>query len=93
MPIGTQVTWTAAATGASTGTLMYRFRIQAAGADFRTVVDYGPNASLTWTTIAQEGAYQIEAAVFNSDTLEEAVEAIRIASNPTATSMKIFIHP
>jgi L-iditol 2-dehydrogenase len=25
--------------------------------------------------------------------LEEAVEAIRIASNPTATSMKIFIHP
>ncbi|MGC2639882.1 MAG: Zn-dependent alcohol dehydrogenase, partial [Acidobacteriaceae bacterium] len=25
--------------------------------------------------------------------LEEAVEAIRVASNPTAASMKVFIHP
>ncbi len=82
VPIGTQVTWTAAATGASAGTLMYRFRIQAAGADFRTVVDYGPNASLTWTTIAQEGAYQIEAAVFNSDTLEEAVTTSTMSFSP-----------
>ena len=36
-------------------------------------MDYGPKSSLTWTTIDQEGSYQIEAAAFNSSTLEESV--------------------
>jgi len=82
VPIGTQVTWTASALGASGGMLMYRFRVQGAGADFRTVVDYGPSASLTWTTIDQEGTYQIEAAVFNSDTLEESVTTSTMSFSP-----------
>ncbi len=59
--------------GASAGQLLYRFRVQPMGGMFRTIVDYGPNVSLTWTTIEQEGSYQIEAAVLNSTTLEESV--------------------
>lgn len=71
--LGTPVTWTAAVTGASGGPILYRFRIQAPGGVFRTVVDYGPKSALTWTTIDQEGSYQIEVAAFNSSTLEESV--------------------
>ncbi|HXP83742.1 MAG TPA: aryl-sulfate sulfotransferase [Bryobacteraceae bacterium] len=73
LPLGGPVTWTAAASGASAGTLLYRFRVQDPSGAFHTVVDYGPKASLTWTTIGQEGAYQIEVSVFNSNTLEESV--------------------
>lgn len=73
VPLGTTVTWTAVAGGTSGGPILYRFRVQAPGGAFRTVVDYGPKAALTWTTIEQEGAYVIEAAAFNSDTLEESV--------------------
>src|SRR5277367_6832021 len=69
--LGTPVTWTATVSGASAGSLLYRFRVQSPGAGFRTLVDYGPKASLTWATIEREGAYQIEVAVFNGDTLAE----------------------
>jgi arylsulfate sulfotransferase len=71
VPLGTAVTWTAVVSGTSGGPILYRFRVQAPGGTFRTVVDYGPKAALTWTTIEQEGGYVIEAAAFNSDTLEE----------------------
>ncbi len=82
VPLGTPVTWTATASGASGGTLLYRFRVQAPGADFRTVVDYGPKASLTWTTIEGEGAYQIEVAAFNPDTLDESVATTITSFSP-----------
>jgi arylsulfate sulfotransferase len=81
VPLGTPVTWTAAASGAA-GTFLYRFRVQAPGGDFRTVVDYGPKASLTWTTIDREGAYQIEVAAFDSDTLEESVTTATMSFSP-----------
>ncbi len=85
VPLGIPVTWTAAASGASAGTLLYRFRVQANGGAFRTVVDYGPNTSLTWTTIDQEGTYQIEAAVMNSATAEESVTTSAISFSPLVT--------
>ena len=71
--LGTTVTWTAAASEGNAATLLYRFRIQAPGGGFRTIVDFGSNASLTWTTINQEGSYQIEVTAFDGVTLEESV--------------------
>ncbi len=93
VPIGTAVILTAAAQGASAGTLLYRFRVQAAGGAFRTVVDYGPNPSLTWTTIDQEGTYQIEAAVFNSDTLEESVTTSTMSFTPLVSGSAPIVTP
>jgi arylsulfate sulfotransferase len=81
-PLGTPVTWTTAASGGGDGPLLYRYRIQAPGGDFRTVVDYGPKASLTWTTIDQEGNYQIEAAVMNTATGEVSVTAGTMSYTP-----------
>jgi arylsulfate sulfotransferase len=81
-PLGTPVTWTAAASGGGDGTLLYRFRIRAPGGDFRTVVDYGAKASLTWTTIDQEGNYQIEATVMNAATGEVSVTAGTMSYTP-----------
>ncbi|HUB32936.1 MAG TPA: aryl-sulfate sulfotransferase [Bryobacteraceae bacterium] len=78
-PIGTPVIWTASVSGASPGTLWYRFRTRFAGFkshlpgpafDYRTVIDYGPNSSFTWSTIAGEGKYRIEASVENNTTGE-----------------------
>lgn len=73
VPLGSPVTWSAATAGASPGPIFYRFRVQRPGGDFHTIVDYGPNASLSWTTIAQEGTYQIEVAALNTATMEESV--------------------
>ena len=72
VPLGTSVTWTAVVSGASTGGLLYRYQIQGPSGALKTVVDYGPNASLTWTTIEQEGTYQMEVSVVNTVTFEEA---------------------
>ncbi len=94
VPLGAPVTWTAVVSGARAGTtLMYRFRVQAPGAGFRTVVDYGPNVSLTWTTIEQEGAYQIEAAVFDTSTLEESVTTSTVSFLPLASSATPVVTP
>jgi arylsulfate sulfotransferase len=93
VPLGTPVTWTASASGASAGTLLYRFRVQASGANFRTVVDYGPNASLTWTTIDQEGAYQIEVAVLNSDTREQSVTTSTMSFSPLVSGAGPVLTP
>src|ERR1700728_121944 len=66
--LGVPVTWTASVSGANAGTLVYRFRILHLGREFHTVVDYGPNSSLTWTTIDEEGSYPMEVSVKNSNT-------------------------
>src|ERR1700733_5229559 len=70
VPLGTAVTWTAVVSGASAGTLTYRFQVQGPNGVSRTVVDYGPKAMLTWTTIDREGAYQVEVGVLNTNTFE-----------------------
>jgi hypothetical protein len=78
-PLGTPVTWTANATGAESGTLWYRFRTRyvetalrshPVSFGYRTVVDYGPNATFAWSTIAREGTYEIEVSVRNLNTGE-----------------------
>jgi arylsulfate sulfotransferase len=80
-PLGTPVTWTADVSGAEPGTLWYRFRTRysqvgvrahAVNFGYHTVVDYGPNASFTWSTIAREGPYEIEVSVQNKNTGETA---------------------
>jgi hypothetical protein len=71
VPLGTPVTWTATVFRPSPRTLAYRFQIRQSGGDFRTVVDYGPKSALTWSTIDQEGSYQIEVSVQNYDTGEQ----------------------
>src|ERR1700760_751434 len=80
-PLGTPVTWTANVSGAAPGTIWYRFRTRynqgglrahPVSFGYRTVVDYGPNAAFTWSTIAREGTYEIEVSVRNLETGETA---------------------
>jgi hypothetical protein len=92
-PLGTPVTWTATVAGVNAGTLLYRFRVAPPGSTFRTVVDFGPNAALTWTTIEQEGTYQIEVTAFNSDTLEEAVTTNAISLTSLVTGATPVLTP
>lgn len=75
VPLGSTITWSAAVSGASPGTLFYRFQVRPVNGVFQTVVDFGPGSSLTWTTIAQEGNYQAEVTVQNISTGEQAVAA------------------
>ena len=93
VPLGTAMVWTAAALNAAPGTIFYRFRVQAPGAAFRTVVDYGPSASFTWTTIDQEGSYTIEAAAFNLGTLEESLTTSTVSFNALAVGATPVITP
>ncbi len=82
LPLGTPVTWTATLSGTGNVTIWYRFRVQVPGGDFRTVVDYGPKASLTWTTVDREGPCQIEVTALNLDTLEESVATNTFSFSP-----------
>ena len=93
VPLGTPITWTAATSGADGGALLYRFRVRAPSGDFRTVVDYGPKASLTWTTIDQAGNYQVEVSVVNSDTGEESVTASTLSLTPLASGAAPVVTP
>ena len=79
-PLGTVVTFDANAGDAGSG-LWYRFRTRRVvrmrgGEDseigYRTVLDYGPKASLQWTTIQGEGVYEIEVSARNNATGEVA---------------------
>jgi hypothetical protein len=87
-PLGTPVTWTVVVSGVSASALLYRFQVQGPTGGLRMIVDYGPKASLTWTTINQEGAYQMEVAVFNTVTLEESavVSGISFSSLVSGTT-------
>src|ERR1044072_5459095 len=73
--LGTVVTFTANTDGDAPWS--YRFRTRRvvpplAGEDsevgYRTVVDFGPQSTLNWTTIVGEGAYQVEVAARNNAT-------------------------
>ncbi len=72
-PLGTPITWNAAVSDADSGTLVYAFRVRPINGTFRTVVDYGPNSSLVWSTIQKEGTYELEASAKNNDTGEVTV--------------------
>lgn len=75
-PLGTAIAFSAAVSGAAPGTLVYAFRVRPLDGAFRTVVDYGPNSSLAWTTIQREGAYVIEVSAKNKDTGDEGASAL-----------------
>ncbi len=98
-PLGTPITWTASVSGAASGTLWYRFRTRFSGLKsvrpepefgYRTVVDYGPNSSFTWSTIAREGSYQIELSVENNATGETAAAVQEFVLTPLATSTPVI---
>jgi arylsulfate sulfotransferase len=89
--LGVPVTWTAAATSPNPGTLAYRFGVLH-DRSFHTLVDYGPKASVTWTTIEEAGLYAMEVSVRNNTTEETTsvsvmftLEAIKVGSEPVVT--------
>src|SRR5579884_2030394 len=92
-PLGTLITWTAAAQDADPGTLSYRFRTRFGSAPFRTVVDFGPGSSFAWTTIASEGAWEIEAAVKNASTGEIASIRTLFVFTPLAVGPDAVVTP
>ena len=96
-PLGTLVTWTASATAFNPGTLAFRFRIRHFGADFKTVVDFGPKTSLDWTTIDREGQYEIEVTAMNTATSETATASSVFHFTPLATGqapvVTASVHP
>jgi len=93
VPLGKPVTWTTVVAGASAGSLLYRFQVQTPNGGYRTVVDYGPKSSLTWTTIDQEGSYQMEVTVFNTSTLEESAIVSGMVFSPLVSGANPVITP
>jgi hypothetical protein len=70
---GTVVHWDATVSGASDGTLFYRFteREQSQAVEPRIIRDFSPSADLIWTSL-DEGSFEIEVTVHNRDTGETA---------------------
>ncbi len=51
-PVGTIVRWTGSASGGS-GSYWYRFRVRPSGGTLRVIRDFGPSATLEWTSLDQ----------------------------------------
>ncbi|MEZ5401944.1 MAG: aryl-sulfate sulfotransferase [Bryobacteraceae bacterium] len=81
-PLGTLITWTAAAPEPA----FYRFRVSEEGQPPRTVVDFGPNRAFDWAPYDREGHYVIEVAALNRITGEitTAEAPFEVLSNVTA---------
>jgi arylsulfate sulfotransferase len=101
-PLGTLVTFTAAAIAPDAGPLAYRFRIREhlafarrnfPGPEFRTVVDYGPRSTFEWATIQREGTYEIEASVRNNATGEVAQESVAFQFTKLVTDQQPAVTP
>lgn len=92
-PVGTMVTWSANVTGASPGTLWYRFRSRLVGAGFQMVRDYGPVSTLDWTASGLEGIYEVELAVRNRDTGETVVTSAQYQITSRMTGATPLINP
>ena len=60
---------------------------------FRTIVDYGPNSSLDWSSIDGEGTYAIEVSVRNTATGETAQSDIQFELTSRATGGTPVISP
>src|SRR5215471_439654 len=91
--LGAIVTFTASASGANLGAPSYRFRARLSGAAFRTIVDYGPNSSLSWTTIDHEGSYEIEVTARSGDLTQTAAASVIMAMNSLVTQIAPVITP
>jgi arylsulfate sulfotransferase len=74
-PVGTTVIWTASGTDSNSGTLEYRFSVQAPEEAFAVVRDFSPSNSFEWTPGEREGSYNIQVTVRNALTKETAQEA------------------
>lgn len=82
--LGTPVSWTAQVTGASPGTLWYRYRARPFDRDFSVIRDYGPINGLDWTAADREGDYAVEVTVRNTVTGETASTVSRFEMLPLA---------
>jgi hypothetical protein len=91
--VGTVVTWNASVSDAGTGTLWYRFRARAVGADFHTIVDYGPNNAFDWAASDHEGLYEIEASVRNLNTGEISTATANFSVQPQISGDEPQIQP
>lgn len=93
-PVGTIVRFSAGVSGAGSGPLSYRFRVQSGSirskfrpvaSEFRTIVDYGPNSTLDWTTIDHEGKFNIEVSVRDASTGAMASDSLGFTFTKVAT--------
>lgn len=66
---------------------------EAVAGTFRTVVDYGPKSSFTWSPIDREGSYQVEVSVKNNDTGETAFAVALYRLTPLADGTEPVITP
>jgi hypothetical protein len=85
MPLGTRVTFSAAATDASSGNLWYRFNVRRGEGQYQIIRDYGPVNTLDWTDASHEGTYELEVAIRNLDTNEIAAASMLVEFLPVAT--------
>ncbi len=72
-PVGTVVTWKAAASDAGNGVVAYRFRVAGRDGVFHMARDFSQSSEFAWNPSAQEGRYKIEATARNNATGTTAV--------------------
>jgi hypothetical protein len=71
-PVGTTVTWTAAATDTNPGAFEYQFSVRLSGGVYTVVRDFATSNSFKWTPSEREGSFDIQVDARNMSTGEAA---------------------
>lgn len=77
-PLGTLVTWTAAAADTGSGTIWYRFSSHPFGEDLQVIKDFGPDNTVDWTDHNHENLFYVE------------VDARNLATGETAKAVELY---
>ena len=87
-PVGTPIIWTAAATDAAAGQLVYRFSVRPPGGVFTVLKDYSSKVTYEWAPAEREGIYEVLVTVRNRSTNATAqmVASYTISSRVTGSS-------
>src|SRR5579885_1209741 len=91
--LGTMVRLTAQVQDNPGGAVWYRFRAREFGGSYTTIRDYGPLASLDWTTADHEGFFEVEVSVRNLVTADTAAASLSFQVLPLATGDQAAVTP
>lgn len=93
VPVGTPVTFTAAASDIPGANLWYRFRVHRLSEGYQMIRDYGPVNALEWTAAIHEGIYEMEVSARDVDTGDESTTSSVLEFQSLVTADQPVVTP
>lgn len=96
-PVGTPITWAAAAAEAESGPIVYQFSGRRGAAKFRVLQDFQTANQMVWAITGSEGAYTLRVIATNTETGQSATKQVNFAVTSRLTGgepvINVTAHP